>query len=83
MKGYLYVRGDPYMAVTAEDGTFEIANIPAGEHEFQFWHESVGYLKDVKFDGGKANRRGRADLEIAADETLELGEINVPASLLK
>ena len=35
------------MAVSGEDGTFEIKNIPAGKHEFQLWHEVPGYIEDV------------------------------------
>jgi hypothetical protein len=83
MKGYVVAQDHPYMAASGEDGSFEIKNIPAGEHEFQFWHEAPGYLKDVKVEGGKTNRQGRADLEIAAGETLDLGDIEVPASMLK
>ena len=39
MKAYILSLDHPYMAVTGEDGTFEIKNMPAGQHEFQFWHE--------------------------------------------
>jgi hypothetical protein len=83
MKGHVVSQDHPYMAASTEDGTFEIKNIPAGKHEFQFWHESPGYLKDVKLTSGKTNRQGRADLTIAAGETLDLGDIKVPASMLK
>lgn len=44
MRGYVLPRGNPYMAVSAEDGTFEIKNMPVGEQEFQVWHERRGYL---------------------------------------
>ncbi|MFV2068899.1 MAG: hypothetical protein ACC645_18185, partial [Pirellulales bacterium] len=54
MSGYLVVRDDPYMAVSAKDGSFEIKNIPAGEHEFQFWQDK-GYLRNVSFKGGKTS----------------------------
>ncbi len=83
MEGHLLVQEHPYMAVSAEDGTFEIKNIPAGEHEFQFWHEAPGYLKGLKTAAGELSRQGRAELKIAADETLDLGDIKVPASMLK
>jgi hypothetical protein len=83
MKGYVVSQDHPYMIASADNGAFEIKNIPAGKHEFQFWHESPGYLKDVKLPKGKTNRQGRADLEIAAGETLDLGEIHVPATMLK
>lgn len=81
MKGYLLIQGHPYMAVSGEDGSFEIKNIPAGQHEFQFWHET-GYLRDLKFVGGKTDTRGRAKLKIEPGKMLDLGEIKVPASKL-
>lgn len=83
MHGHLLVLDHPYMAASAEDGTFEIKNIPAGEHEFQFWHETQGYMKNLKFEGGALNRQGRADLTIADGKTLDLGEIKVPVSMLQ
>jgi hypothetical protein len=83
MKAYVLTQDHPYMAASAEDGTFEIKNIPAGKHEFQFWHESPGYLRDIKIGSGKSNRQGRVQLTIAAGKTLDLGDIKVPASMLK
>ena len=42
MSSYLLPRENGYFAVTAADGTFEIANLPAGEKlDFQVWHESA------------------------------------------
>jgi hypothetical protein len=83
MQAHVLVQDHPYMAATGEDGTFEIANVPAGKHEFQLWHEAAGYLKNVKYKGGAADRRGRAALTIAAGQTLDLGDIKVPATSLK
>jgi hypothetical protein len=83
MEGHLLVQDHPYMAVSGEDGTFEILNVPAGKHEFQLWHEASGYLKNVKTKGGAADRRGRLALTIGAGETLDLGDIKVPASILR
>jgi hypothetical protein len=40
MRAYIIARPDPYFAVTAVDGAFEISKLPAGEElEFQVWHE--------------------------------------------
>ena len=83
MHGYVLVQDHPYMAASAEDGSFEIKNIPAGKHEFQFWHEASGYLPNLKFKGGGLSRQGRTDLTIADGQTLDLGEIKVPASALQ
>lgn len=83
MKGYILSQEHPYMAVTGDDGAFEIKDIPAGKHDFQFWHEAGGYLKDLTLKGGKTDRRGRVSLTIADGQTLDLGDIKVKASALK
>lgn len=56
MRGWWVITDHPYTAITATDGTFEIKNLPAGEHEFRVWQEKVGYLEKslkvvVKADG--------------------------------
>lgn len=83
MKGYVLVQDHPYMAVSAEDGTFEIKNIPAGKRDFTFWHEASGPMKNLKVGDGKTARRGDLELTINDGETLDLGEIKVPVALLK
>lgn len=83
MKGYVLVQDHPYMAVSAENGTFEIKNIPAGAREFTFWHEAPGYIQDLRVGGGTTDRRGRVELTIKAGETLDLGDIKVPVTLLR
>lgn len=83
MHGWILVKDDPYMVASAADGTFEIKNVPAGKREFEFWHEGPGRLKSLKYQGGALNRQGRAQLTVADGQTLDLGEIKVPASMLK
>ena len=41
MKAYHLPLDHPYGAVTDENGNFEIADLPAGDHEFVVWHESA------------------------------------------
>ena len=82
MEGHILVQDHPYMAVSGEDGAFEIKNLPAGKHEFVFWHES-GYVRNAKVGPGKTDRRGRVELAIPANSELDLGDIKVPASVLK
>lgn len=67
MGSYVIVRPDPYAAASTADGGFEIANIPAGEHTFQLWHESLGYLKKVSI-GGKAQAERRGQYKIKVDK---------------
>lgn len=42
----------PFGAVSGKDGTFEIANLPSGKHEFRVWHERAEGGK-----GGFLNRK--------------------------
>jgi len=83
MQAHLLSLNHPYMAASGADGTFEIKDMPAGTNEFQFWHEARGYMKDLKFKGGMTDAlHGRAKLKIAAGQTLDLGDIKVPAKML-
>ena len=83
MLGHILAQKHPYMAASGEDGAFEIKNLPAGKHEIQLWHEASGYIKDVATKGGKANKQGRLNVTIAPNQTLDLGDVKVPAGLLK
>lgn len=82
MQAKMLVRDNPYFAVTAEDGTFTIKNVPTGEEiEYVFWHEKTGYLGGLKFTGGASDAKGRFKLKAAAD--MDLGTITIPAAKLK
>jgi hypothetical protein len=39
MQAYHLPLDHPYCAVSKDDGTFEIKDLPAGKHEFKVWHE--------------------------------------------
>jgi hypothetical protein len=75
MKGYVFPRDNPYVAVTKKDGTFEINNIPVGKHDFQVWQEAVGALA-AQPDW----KKGKFKLEIKEGDN-DLGTIQVSASL--
>lgn len=84
MKAHMLIRDNPYMAISAADGTFEIAKLPAGKHEFIIWHESVANMKKLTVgSAGKTNSRGRIKIEIPAGGELDLGEIKVKPADLK
>ena len=55
MRAYQLPLDHPYGALTGEDGSFEIADLPVGEHEFRIWHEGKlldrGYKVTVSQDG--------------------------------
>jgi hypothetical protein len=42
MHAYVGVLPHPYFATTGDDGTFAIANLPAGTYTIEVWHESFG-----------------------------------------
>ena len=86
MKGYIVVQPHPYVAVSAKDGTFEIKNVPAGiPLEFQAWHEAstnhtgalVAERPDLKWQPN-----GRFTVTVKPDESLDLGDLKVPAASL-
>lgn len=83
MKAWVVVRDNPYAAVSKADGSFEIKNLPAGELEFQFWHEKAGYLGEATV-GGKAEKmaKGRKKLKVAAGDN-DLGDIVLDAKLFQ
>jgi len=82
MSAYILVRDNPYMAVSSEEGTFEIKNIPAGKYDFAFWHEAKGNLRDLPVGKLKADRKGQVKLDVPAGKTLDLGEIVVTPAIL-
>ncbi|MGD9723677.1 MAG: hypothetical protein AB7O59_05010 [Pirellulales bacterium] len=86
MRAYMLPRKDKYFAVTKDDGTFEIANLPAGEEvEIQVWHERgtgpgnalVLDRKDLKWTG-----KGRFKVKLEPDQVTDLA-LEVPASAFK
>jgi hypothetical protein len=86
MKAYLLPRNDKYFAVTKDDGSFEIPNLPAGEEvEIQVWHERAtgpgGGLvlpkKELKW-----SPKGRFKVKLEADQTLDLA-LEVPAGAIR
>jgi hypothetical protein len=86
MKAFAVFRKDGYVAVSAADGTFAIADLPAGELlEFQVWHERSsgpnGALGLVKPDL-KWTPKGRFQVKLQEDEVKDLGTLEVPAAAI-
>lgn len=83
MKAYILPRNDAYVAVTRPDGSFEIANLPAGEEiEFQAWHER-GSGTQGAFEAKRDWPKGRFKLRLKPGETKDLGTITVSSKAFK
>ena len=86
MLAYMLPRKDGYFAVTAPDGSFEIAHVPAGEQlEFQVWHENASGAGGGVPGGPQeyqwtAKGRFKVKLQEDAVETLD---VVLPASAFK
>ena len=42
MSSYIHVLKHPFFAVTGDDGSFSIKDLPAGTYTIEVWHESLG-----------------------------------------
>lgn len=42
MGAYIGVFSHPYFAVTSDDGSFKLKNLPAGDYTIEAWHEKYG-----------------------------------------
>lgn len=45
MQSFVAVMTHPYFAVTGEDGSFSIKDLPAGTYQLEAWHERLGTQK--------------------------------------
>lgn len=73
---FVLPRDNPYVAITAMDGTFRIPKLPVGTLEFQVWQERVGYLDLPQWP------KGRFEMAIGPGVN-DLGTIRVPAARLE
>ena len=54
MSSYVGIVDHPYFTVTAGDGSFTIANVPAGKQTIRVWHEAMGsQTQTVDVQAGK------------------------------
>jgi hypothetical protein len=89
MVAYMLPRDNGYYAVTGEDGSFEIANLPAGEElEIQVWHENAtGSGSGLVLTTPEAkelnwSRKGRFTIMLEENSEREV-ELVVPASAFR
>jgi len=83
MKAFVIFRKDGYVAVSSIDGSFAIADLPAGEPlEFQVWHARAtggGGGLVLERPDLKWSPKGRFQLTLQADEVKDLGTLEVPS----
>ena len=83
MKAYAVFRKDGYVAVSAVDGGFRIADLPAGERlEFQVWHPRASAGLKLDQPQLKWTPKGRFEITLQPDEVKDLGTLEVPAGAL-
>jgi hypothetical protein len=85
MSARMLVRDSPYFAVTRPDGSFEIANVPAGVPlEFRVWQEASKFLQDVTVNG-KAEKwsKGRLKVTLQPDEQKQLDVVVAAATFAR
>ena len=83
MDAVILAKEHPYVAITSVDGTFEMKNVPTGQWKLQFWHQRFGFLRKLEAAKMKVDRRARITVQFEPDQTLELGKMTLPISILK
>ena len=67
MRAYLWVEDHPYHAVSTEDGSFRIEDVPAGSYTLSAWHEVLGRQElTVAFREGEVSH-----LNLVYDQVLQ------------
>jgi hypothetical protein len=61
MTGGFFVAENPYAALTGDDGSYEIKDVPPGTYTIETWHQSAGPLSQpvTVAAGGKATFDGK------------------------
>lgn len=82
MGAHIIIRKNGYFAVTAEDGSFEIPNLPAGvELEFRAWQAKAKFVQNVTVNGA-ATKWGKGRFSLTLDPADQSqNELTVQVSL--
>jgi len=68
---YILPRSNPYLAISAADGTFRIAKLPVGRLEFRAWQERIKFVATPQWP------KGRFEVVIRPGVN-DLGKIKLP-----
>lgn len=69
MKSYFFIIDHPFGVVTSPDGSFEIADVPAGTQMMVVWQGAKGYVNE----GGNKGMK----VTVKAGETTDVGEVKI------
>lgn len=81
MKAWIGVVRHPYFAVSKEDGTFEIKNVPPGKYTLVAWHEKFGEQTQEITVGNKASVPLNFSFDSAATASLENSSLEIMPAL--
>ena len=81
MSSFLLIHENGYLAVSKDDGSFEIPNLPAGvELEFRVWQEKLGFFNDIEI-AGQPVKKGRFVMTLnAADPSANVLDVRISSS---
>ncbi len=80
MKAYVGVLKHPFFSVTAQDGTFSIKGLPAGQYEVEAWHEKLG-SKTIQFTVA-AKAETRADFSFEANTSQNVSGLKLQPAVI-
>jgi plastocyanin len=63
MSGWVVVKDHPYYTVTDANGAFKLTEVPPGDYELRFWHETLG--ESTQKVSVKANEETKVAIEMA------------------
>ena len=77
MSAFIMATPHPYIAVTDNNGAFEIKNVPAGvDLEFKVWQEKVRYVKNATVGGAPTTwPKGVMKVKLENDQVLEIDAV--------
>ena len=61
MRSWVAVMEHPYFAVSGDDGTFSMSNVPPGEYAVEAWHETLG----TQTMPARVDASGKVELEFS------------------
>lgn len=64
MASWIVVMPHPYYAVTGEDGSFKLTDVPAGKYKVIVWHPTKDKACTVSVDGGAGKKQSKSGTKV-------------------